>query len=171
MDGQRIALAQQLRQTHSGFDHGVFAPLMLMFPQADVPVVPISVLLSSDPEQHIAMGRALSQFRKEGVLFIGSGSTMHNFRLAGSRELGKYGHTFNNALTAVLTDPALTSDLRIERMKEVLSFAGINESHPGGDFGHLMPLLTCVGLSQGSVGREVTNVPLMGVNVREYMFD
>jgi 4,5-DOPA dioxygenase extradiol len=154
-----------------GFDHGVFAPLMLMFPGADIPIVPISVLLSHNAAEHINVGRALSEFRKEGVLFIGSGSTMHNFRLARSRERGKYGVLFNNALTKVLADPALPNEARIERMKDVCSFPGILESHPGGDYGHLMPLLTCVGLAQGSVAREVTNVALMGVNVREYLFE
>jgi 4,5-DOPA dioxygenase extradiol len=62
-----------------GFDHGVFVPLMLMFPDADIPVVVLSIDESFDPELHIRAGKALSSLRNEGVLFLGSGSSFHNF--------------------------------------------------------------------------------------------
>jgi len=151
------------------FDHAVYIPLLTMFPDADIPVIPISVLRSQNAAEHIAMGRVLSEFRKEGVLFIGSGMTMHNFKYFGKS--GEYGTTFNNSLTKVLADPDLSSDARIERMKDVRAFPGIAESQPDGGMEHLMPLLTCVGISQGGLARETASVSLMSANVREYIFE
>ena len=63
-----------------GFDHGVFIPFLLAFPDADIPVVQLSLHHSLDPELHIALGRALEPLRDEGVLIVGSGMSFHNNR-------------------------------------------------------------------------------------------
>jgi aromatic ring-opening dioxygenase catalytic subunit (LigB family) len=61
-----------------GWDHGVFVPLLLMFPQATVPVVQVSLHASLDSDTHMRMGEALASLRDEGVLLLGSGLTFHN---------------------------------------------------------------------------------------------
>ena len=66
-----------------GFDHGTFSMLYPVFPEADVPVVQLSLQHGFDPLKHIAMGRALKPLRSEGVAIIGSGLSFHNLRQFG----------------------------------------------------------------------------------------
>lgn len=151
------------------FDHGVFVPMMVLFPDAKIPVVPLSVLRRQDAAEHISVGRALAPFRREKVLFVGSGASMHHFGNLFSSRKG-VGTVFNDALSGVLCGASLSASARLEQMKAVKSFPGVEESHPPGGFEHLMPLLTLVGVADGAPAEEASNDNVMGGNFRQYIF-
>lgn len=67
------------REFKRGYDHGVFIPLMIIYPKADIPVIQISLLNSMDPQKHYRLGQALAELRSEGFMILGSGATFHNF--------------------------------------------------------------------------------------------
>ena len=82
-----------------GFDHGMFIPLKLIFPQANIPVVQLSLNQSLDPVQHLAAGRALEALRDQDVLIVGSGMSFHNMRAYGNPKYGPVSDAFDEWLT------------------------------------------------------------------------
>mmetsp|Transcript_9744 Transcript_9744/g.22992 ORF Transcript_9744/g.22992 Transcript_9744/m.22992 type:complete len:191 (+) Transcript_9744:221-793(+) len=86
-----------------GYDHGVFVPLLIAYPEADVPVCCLSLKAGLDPSEHIQIGEALTPLRDEGVLIVGSGVSFHNMREFDRTGRGKpKGVAFDTALQAAV---------------------------------------------------------------------
>jgi len=123
-----------------GFDHGTFVPLKLAIPEADIPVLQVSLLEGLDPRQHLALGRALAPLRDDGVFFVGSGSSYHNLRgllKASSREPSRL---FDEWLAqAVEKAPAEREELLVKWADAPAA----RECHPREE--HLLPLHVMAG--------------------------
>lgn len=124
-----------------GYDHGAFVPLMLGFPEAQIPVVSLSLHSSMDPKLHVKIGKALAPLRESGVLMIGSGMSFHNMRLFSFTPTGRvHGGDFDSALTEALN---LTGEDRRRALEQWTSLPGARNAHPREE--HLIPLHVIVG--------------------------
>ncbi|KAM3202336.1 extradiol ring-cleavage dioxygenase [Capsicum annuum] len=86
-----------------GLDHGAWVPLMLMYPEADIPVCQLSVQPHRDGTYHYNLGKALASLKDEGVLIIGSGSATHNLRaLSSSKNIASWALEFDGWLKDAL---------------------------------------------------------------------
>ncbi|TMW59556.1 hypothetical protein Poli38472_004625 [Pythium oligandrum] len=124
-----------------GYDHGVFVPLNLMFPKADIPVVQMSIYASFDPESHIKLGEALRSLREDNILIIGSGLTYHSSKYprGHANEASVPFHDYLRAALVENTDPA-ERRRRLQRWTDAPYARGVQ---PRED--HLMPLLVAAG--------------------------
>jgi aromatic ring-opening dioxygenase catalytic subunit (LigB family) len=149
-----------------GFDHGTFVPLMLMYPDADVPVVMLSLKSSFDPEEHIRAGRALAALRDEGILIMGSGLTYHNMRGFGRDESTRVAETFQSYLDSAIAQA--DAKVRNELLIHWENAPGARLAHPRED--HLMPLLVAAGAAAEDSGREIFVDHVFKVPMASYEF-
>src|SRR5205823_1160086 len=133
-----------------GYDHGVFVPLKVAFPTADIPVAPLSLASSLDPALHLAVGRALAPLRDEGVLIIGSGMSFHNLHAYFQRGALERSAEFDNWLTQAISRPVAERDALLERWRDAPSSSF---AHPREE--HLIPLMVAAGAGGNVEGRRV----------------
>jgi aromatic ring-opening dioxygenase catalytic subunit (LigB family) len=122
-----------------GFDHGTFAPMAVMYPAADMPLLQLSILHNYDPAQHVRIGRALAPLRDEGVAIIGSGLSFHNLRMFGP-SARQPSAAFDAWLAEALEQPAPAREQTLLAWEQA-PFARI--CHPRED--HLVPLFVALG--------------------------
>jgi aromatic ring-opening dioxygenase catalytic subunit (LigB family) len=150
-----------------GFDHGVFAPMAVMYPNADVPVYQVAMHASLDPAAHLALGRALAPLRDEGVLIVGSGLSYHNLRAYGPA--GRQpSEAFDQWLQATLLQN--TQDARNALLTEWSKAPGARLSHPRED--HLIPLMVAVGAAQDETAACVYHETMIrgGITASSFRF-
>jgi len=133
-----------------GFDHGTFSLMKPLWPEADMPIVQLSLRAGLDPREHLGVGTLLAPLREDGVLIVGSGSSWHNLRLRGP-QAAVPGRQFDDWLTQTLTeaDPA-EREARLVRWEAAPS---ARVTHPRED--HLLPLMVAVGAAGGEAGARV----------------
>jgi aromatic ring-opening dioxygenase catalytic subunit (LigB family) len=147
-----------------GLDHGVFIPMKVAFPEAEIPVVEMSVSRGLDPSLHLAAGRALAALRDEGVLILGSGMSFHNMRGYGDPQFTAPSEQFDAWLTASV---ALPGPARRERLQSWESAPAARLSHPEAE--HLLPLMVAAGASEGP-GEKVYGERVLETAISGFQF-
>jgi 4,5-DOPA dioxygenase extradiol len=129
-----------------GLDHGAWLPLRLMFPEADVPVIPLSIQAHLGPAHHLALGRALAPLAEQGFLIIASGNLTHNladfqlaYRTGGA--VPTYVRKFADWIWRHLETGDLAALLDYRRQAP-----GAVRAHPDDD--HLLPLYVAIGAAK-----------------------
>ena len=140
---QAAGFAAQLEPDY-GWDHGVFIPLKVMYPAADVPVVAMSLQASLDPGLHCDLGAALAPLRDAGVLIVGAGMSYHNLRHFAEAAPASY--AFHDWL-----DTALAT--RRTHLAQWASAPGGRASHPREE--HLLPLMLASGAGSDHSARRL----------------
>lgn len=158
LDGQR------------GFDHGLFVPLKIMYPEAAIPCVQLSLLKTLDPATHIGMGQALKPLLAEDVLLIGSGFSFHNmgefFRPA-TPEASAQNEAFEQWLLQTCADAALAEPERRRALEHWAEAPGARFCHPREE--HLLPLHVCYGAA-GAACTESFPLEIMGKRCSMYLW-
>lgn len=147
-----------------GLDHGVFVPFLLVYPNADVPIMQLSLLQSLDPMTHIAIGRALAPLRERGVLIVGSGMSYHNLAAMFSGRGAEASLSFDAWLAEAISDPKT----RDEKLAEWRNAPGGRESHPRAE--HLIPLMVAAGAADGDPGVRNFAEAIAGKSISGFQF-
>ena len=132
-----------------GLDHGVFVPLLLMYPDADIPCIQVSLSSSLDAALHIRLGQALSGLRNDNLLILGSGFSFHNMQaLMGKRgdEIDDRNREFETWLAESCSDKNLSEAEREKRLIQWELAPHARYCHPREE--HLLPLQVCYGIAQ-----------------------
>jgi aromatic ring-opening dioxygenase catalytic subunit (LigB family) len=151
-----------------GFDHGTFSLMYPMYPDADMPLVQLSMNANYDPAEHIKVGELLAPLRDEGVLIIGSGYSFHGFRETRDGGPAQASATFDRWLndTLVVSPP----DERQQRLLNWSAAPAARAAHPSED--HLIPLMVAIGAAGNDAGARVYHeTDFMGkLTVSSYRF-
>ena len=129
-----------------GFDHGLFIPLKMMYPLADIPCLQLSLLRGLDPAAHIALGKALREMSHENILVIGSGFSFHNMRAfwEGGGMPDPANDAFQDWLIETCTGPLPQSE-REQCLVDWEKAPSARYCHPREE--HLLPVHVCLGMA------------------------
>lgn len=152
-----------------GFDHGVFIPFMLIYPQADVPLVMMSLDNDLSAETHLKLGAALERLRHEDILIVGSGMSYHNMRKFRSDEPSHVEEA--RSFDRWLTDAVEAADMG-ERNATLARWADNPDAlacHVP-DHDHLVPLFVVAGAAGQDRGRKIFETTFLGKPYSAYRF-
>jgi aromatic ring-opening dioxygenase catalytic subunit (LigB family) len=151
-------------ESRRGLDHGVFVPFLLIYPNADVPMLQLSLQAGLDPGLHLALGRALAPLRDQGVLIVGSGMSYHNLADMFSGRGAEAAAAFDAWLGNAVQDPA-TRDQLLTRWREAPGGAA---SHPREE--HLIPLMVAAGAALADRGFRSFGESIGGKQISGFQF-
>ena len=155
------------QDTERGFDHGMFIPLKLAFPDADIPVVQLSLRSDLNAATHLAAGKALASLRKEGVLIIGSGMSFHNMRGYGDARYTAPSEAFDEWLTTAVEADAEQRNAALSHWDQAPQ---AHHCHPPGQQEHLIPLMVVAGAAGDDKGRKVYSEQVLKTQLSAFHF-
>jgi 4,5-DOPA dioxygenase extradiol len=145
-----------------GFDHGLFVPLKIMYPDARIPSVQLSLVAGLDPEAHIRLGSVLSELRDLDVLIVGSGFSFHNLReffSSGQGQPDEKNEAFQQWLIDTCANKGISREERESRLIAWENAPSARYCHPREE--HLIPLHVCCGMA-GSPADVVFDGEVLG---------
>lgn len=157
---QRAQIATRI-DPERGFDHGVFIPLTLMYPHAEIPTLQLSLVRGLDPAAHLALGTALRALMPENLLVVGSGFSFHNmgaFSWQGVSAPDPANDAFQEWLIEACAGP-IPQPEREQRLIAWEGAPGARYCHPREE--HLLPLHVCAGMA-GATARVVFDAHILG---------
>ncbi|MEW8505367.1 MAG: class III extradiol ring-cleavage dioxygenase [Candidatus Thiodiazotropha sp.] len=134
-----------------GFDHGLFVPLKIMYPEADIPCIQLSLVNSLKPDLHIRIGQAVRNLSCNNLLVIGSGFSFHNMRAfvaSDSAETRRMNESFEAWLIDTCSNNKLQEAERTQRLIDWQNAPHARFCHPREE--HLLPLHVCYGIMQSA---------------------
>jgi aromatic ring-opening dioxygenase catalytic subunit (LigB family) len=173
------ALAQEVRELlgaaglatdeelHRGLDHGVFVPFKVIYPNADVPILQMSLLAGLDPAAHLRLGAALAPLRERDVLIVGSGMSFHNLGVRSIENAPiRASELFDEWLNAAVCAPdAATRNAALVRWSQA---PAARFAHPREE--HLLPLMVAAGAAGDDLGRRVFSERMLGWQISGFRF-
>jgi aromatic ring-opening dioxygenase catalytic subunit (LigB family) len=153
-------------ETRRGFDHGVFVPFMLIYPEADIPILQLSLQRGLDAAGHLRLGRALAPLRDEGVLIVGSGMSYHNLRDLFSGRGNADAARFDAWLHETVTNPG--AEARDSALSNWLQAPGARAAHPTAE--HLLPLMVAAGAAGADPGIRAYSGSILGKAISGFQF-
>jgi 4,5-DOPA dioxygenase extradiol len=139
-----------------GFDHGLFVPLTIMYPDADIPCVQISLVNSLDPAHHLKIGQALQALDNDNILIIGSGFSFHNMRAFFSPDTPQsvsQNEAFERWLIETCSNTELNESQRKQQLINWKAAPSARYCHPREE--HLLPLHVCYGFTETACSEAI----------------
>ncbi|MBK5200657.1 MAG: dioxygenase [Spirochaetaceae bacterium] len=151
------------------YDHGSYIPLKIMYPDADIPVLQISLNHNLDPFTHLNIGKALRPLLEENILIIGSGFSFHNMRqfdFEGKDQEDALNNYFQDKLIEICCT-CINEELKIDSLVNWEEIPGARYCHPREE--HFLPLLVCAGLST-DVGVKIFDNYILGKRATAFLW-
>jgi len=145
--------------------------LMLMYPEADIPCIQVSLSASLDAGEHVSTGRSLAGLKSENLLILGSGFSFHNIQAVMSKRddsIDPRNQAFEDWLAQTCSAPDLSAAEREKRLATWELAPHARYCHPREE--HLLPLQVCCGVEQGAAATTVFQQPVAGFIASAYQW-
>ena len=153
-----------------GFDHGLFVPLKILFPEANIPCVQLSLLNNLDPESHLKIGKELSKLSSENTLIIGSGLSFHNMwsLMSLQNSLDHKNEEFQMWLIEACTNQNYAPNVREQKLIKWTEAPFSRYCQPREE--DLLPLHVCAG-EGGSAAKLAFDGKIMGKKTSAFLWN